>query len=88
MSATDRTDAFEVGIANVNFRVRCETLGHGDEVFLVSDEGQGARKVGFLLLIVRCFFYELFLALKFSLRVLSWFARSVVLLSPLFQVGQ
>ena len=45
MSATDRTDAFEVGIAHVNFRVRCETLGHGDEVFLVSDEGQGARKV-------------------------------------------
>ena len=48
MSATDRTDAFEVGIAHVNFRVRCETLGHGDEVFLVPDEGQGARKVGFL----------------------------------------
>jgi len=48
MSATDRTDAnaFEVGVAHVNFRVRCETLGHGDEVFLVSDEGQGSRKVG------------------------------------------
>ena len=46
MSATDGADAFEVGVAHVNFRVRCETLGHGDEVFLVSDEGQGARKVG------------------------------------------
>ena len=46
MTATDRADAFEVGVAQVNFRVRCETLGHGDEVFLVSDEGQGARKVG------------------------------------------
>mgnify|MGYP005847112131 CR=1 FL=1 len=40
MSATDRTDAhFEVGVAHVSFRVRCETLGHGDEVFLVSEEG-------------------------------------------------
>lgn len=47
MSATDRTDAhFEVGIAHVNFRVRCEALGHGDEVFLVSEEDQGAGKVG------------------------------------------
>ena len=46
MTATDRADAFEVGVASVNFRVRCETLGHGDEVFLVSDEGQGGRKVG------------------------------------------
>lgn len=64
MSATDRTDAFEVGIANVNFRVRCETLGHGDEVFLVSDEGQGARKVGFLRLIVRCFFLRALFSIK------------------------
>lgn len=48
MSATDaRSDAFEVGNAHVNFRVRCETLGHGDEVFLVSDEGQGPSKVCF-----------------------------------------
>jgi hypothetical protein len=46
MTATDRADAFDVGVAHVNFRVRCETLGHGDEVFLCSDEGQNARKVG------------------------------------------
>jgi hypothetical protein len=46
MSATDKHDAhFEVGVAHVNFRARCETLGHGDEVFLVSEEGHGPKKV-------------------------------------------
>lgn len=46
MSATDQTDAqFDVGIAHVSFRVRCETLGHGDEVFLVSEDGSRTRKV-------------------------------------------
>uniref|UniRef100_A0A7S2Y679 Alpha,alpha-trehalose-phosphate synthase (UDP-forming) n=1 Tax=Entomoneis paludosa TaxID=265537 RepID=A0A7S2Y679_9STRA len=47
MSATDRTTAdFEVGaVAHVNFRVRCESLGYGEEVFLVAeDEGTGHEK--------------------------------------------
>ena len=38
MSATKQTADFEVGaVAHVNFRVRCETLGHGEEVFLVPE---------------------------------------------------
>jgi hypothetical protein len=37
MSATSKTtEDFEVGaVAHVTFRVRCEKLGHGEEVFLV-----------------------------------------------------
>jgi hypothetical protein len=47
MSATDRTAAFEVGaVAHVNFRVRCESLGHGEEVYLVAEEDKGRTKVG------------------------------------------
>lgn len=48
MSATDRTTAsFEVGaVAHVNFRVRCESLGHGEEVYLVAEEDKGRTKVG------------------------------------------
>lgn len=48
MSATDRTAAdFEAtAVAHVHFRVRCETLGHGEEVYLVPDGG-GMAKVGF-----------------------------------------
>jgi hypothetical protein len=48
MSATDRTTAsFEVGAAaHVNFRVRCESLGHGEEVYLVAEEDKGRTKVG------------------------------------------
>lgn len=64
MSATDRTDSFEVGIAHVNFRVRCETLGHGDEVFLVSDEGQGTRKVGFSTSVGHVFFLRALFSVK------------------------
>jgi L-amino acid N-acyltransferase YncA len=47
-SATDRTTAsFEVGaVAHVNFRARCERLGHGEEVFLVAEEDKGRTKVG------------------------------------------
>jgi hypothetical protein len=43
MSATASTDAdFEAGsVAHVTFRVRCETLGHGDEVFLVAEGEPG-----------------------------------------------
>jgi hypothetical protein len=47
MSATDRTAVFEVGaVAHVNFRVRCESLGHGEEVYLVAEEDKGRTKVG------------------------------------------
>ena len=47
MSATNKTAAdFEAGsVAHVNFRVRCETLGHGEEVFLVAQSDQGMQKV-------------------------------------------
>ena len=48
MSATDRTavDFEAAAVAHVHFRVRCETLGHGEEVYLVPDGG-GTAKVGF-----------------------------------------
>lgn len=45
MSATDKAD-FEVGaVAHVSFRVRCENLSHGEEVFLTaqSDLGRQAK---------------------------------------------
>jgi hypothetical protein len=46
MSATDRTATFEVGaVAHVSFRVRCEALGHGEEVFLVAEGDAGRKKV-------------------------------------------
>jgi len=42
-AATDRTAAdFEVGaVAHVTFRVRCDKLGHGEEVFLVAEHNGG-----------------------------------------------
>ena len=45
MSATIKTNAAEGGcIAHLNFHVRCETLGHGEGVFLVrSDDPHLAR---------------------------------------------
>jgi hypothetical protein len=36
-------------VANVTFRVRCEPVGHGEEVFLVPDEPQGLEKVSRIL---------------------------------------
>lgn len=47
MSATNKQAAdFEAGaVAHVSFRVRCEKLGHGEEIFLVADGGGGSRKV-------------------------------------------
>lgn len=45
MNATDKAD-FELGaVAHVNFRVRCETMSHGEEVFLVPTGDLGKRKV-------------------------------------------
>lgn len=43
MSATATTDAdVEAGsVAHVTFRVRCETLGHGEEVFLIALDDPG-----------------------------------------------
>lgn len=39
MSATMKTNAAEGGaVAHLNFRVRCETLGHGEGVFLVRSD--------------------------------------------------
>lgn len=53
MSATDRTAAdFEAAaVAHVHFRVRCETLGHGEEVYLVP-HGGGIAKVSLNYLLV------------------------------------
>jgi hypothetical protein len=45
-------------VANVSFRVRCERLGYGEEVFLVPDDAQGMQKVSaresFLLCTAHC----------------------------------
>ena len=32
-------------IAHVNFRVRCETLGHGEDIFLIEDGDVKMQKV-------------------------------------------
>lgn len=44
MSATyaaTAADSLETGaVAHVTFRVKCETIGHGEEVFLVSQDGK------------------------------------------------
>ena len=47
MSASSKVStAVESGaIAHVNFRVRCETLGHGEEVFLVPKDDDKRQKV-------------------------------------------
>jgi hypothetical protein len=48
MSATDKHNLLAGGsIAHVNFRVRGEKLGHGEEVFLVQQDDAGMRKVRF-----------------------------------------
>jgi hypothetical protein len=53
-AATDRTATFEVGaVAHVNFRVRCESLGHGEEVYLVAEGDKGRTKVGVVSLLDR-----------------------------------
>ena len=56
MSATSRAD-FEISsAANVRFSVRCEKLGHGEELFLVPDSDQCVKKVRSLCFPV-CFCY-------------------------------
>lgn len=55
-AATLSTEADAGLVANVTFRVRCETIGYGEEVFLVPEEPHGVEKVshslpGLLLLI-------------------------------------
>jgi hypothetical protein len=46
MSATDKTADFDVGaVAHVNFRVRGERLGHGEEVFLVAQDDPTMQRV-------------------------------------------
>ena len=40
-------------IAHVDFRVRCEHLGHGEEVFLVQEGDDKRQKVRFLFLGVK-----------------------------------
>ena len=48
MSATIKTNAAEGGaLAHLNFRVRCETLGHGDGIFLVRSDDPHLTRVSF-----------------------------------------
>lgn len=48
MSATMKTNAAEGGsIAHLNFRVRCETLGHGEGVFLIRSDDPHLNRVSF-----------------------------------------
>jgi hypothetical protein len=60
MSTTNNAE-FEVGsVAHVTFRVRCESLGHGDEVFLVPSGDKGTNKVrsstaGMSIVLIACF---------------------------------
>ena len=37
--------ATTTSVAHVNFRVRCENLGHGEEVFLVPEGDLSVKKV-------------------------------------------
>ena len=46
MSATSKMSIKQSGaIAHVNFRVRCETLGHGEDVYLIEDGDTKMQKV-------------------------------------------
>jgi hypothetical protein len=48
MSATIKTNAAEGGaLAHLNFRVRCETLGHGEGIFLVRSDDPHLTRVSF-----------------------------------------
>lgn len=47
MSATMKTNVSNEGrIAHLNFRVRCESLGHGEAVFLVKKDDANLTRVG------------------------------------------
>lgn len=46
MSATSKVTAEAGALAHVNFRVRCETLGHGEAVYLVEESDPKMQKVG------------------------------------------
>jgi hypothetical protein len=45
MSATSKVTAESGALAHVNFRVRCETLGHGEAVFLIEERDTKMQKV-------------------------------------------
>lgn len=38
-------------VAHVNFRVRCETLGYGEEIFLIQDGDDKMQKVSKMLVV-------------------------------------
>lgn len=46
MSATSNLSAEAGALAHVNFRVRCEALGHGEAVYLVEEGDAKMQKVG------------------------------------------
>jgi hypothetical protein len=45
MSATSKVGLETGAIAHVNFRVRCEKLGHGEDVFLMEEGDTKMQKV-------------------------------------------
>lgn len=46
-SSTTTTSSNNTGIAaHVNFRVRCETLGHGEDVYLVRSQSDSKNTTG------------------------------------------
>lgn len=46
MSATSKVTEETGALAYVNFRVRCETLGHGEAVYLVKEGDAKMQQVG------------------------------------------
>jgi len=51
MSATIKTNTAEGGaLAHLNFRVRCETLGHGEGVFLIRSDDPHLARVSFFVM--------------------------------------
>jgi hypothetical protein len=45
MSATSKVTTENISMAHVNFRVRCEQLGHGEAVYLVQEGDSKMQKV-------------------------------------------
>ena len=45
MSASSKVPVETGAIAHVNFRVRCEKLGYGEDVYLIQDDDTKMQKV-------------------------------------------
>eukprot|EP00978_Attheya_sp_CCMP212_P047422 scaffold421360_cov57-Attheya_sp.AAC.3 len=55
VSPVDMDSSGEGSIARVSFRVRCETLGHGEEVFLVRSDDANLSRYRFYWFRRRCY---------------------------------